>query len=527
MRPSILAALLSFAVTFASVPSTTAASLSSSAGRCPAGEVKMSNTGTTISQPINLAADVYKVLGIAPQNGVYDIGYACSNNHGKTNKWSKYKPIHFNKIGILTNAERISANHGLTLSNATFLDSKINGYTDWTYSPPTGGSGSPYRITDFANTDEQGYTGYNQNAVAPMLPYADINNPNVVLWDSAAGYYPRIIPSYKYTRSQMQGTTSNMELLLSEFTDKLNNGKDIGNYVVAVLCVVGTGLYVANSFNNIKRSLSSDLLYIDFEDYKDLFGQLSIFPDEHAYTLYPVINPIEPGTYGDVIGSGTNGRHVGRFIPFPGAPTLKLVKTSLQTISMDPAGGNVLIRNTRTSTGVMMGQLTIPFQATTSSQPNTSTMPQVPSGMIPTYSTDATAIIQITVTLNNTKSRTKVVDGVTVSAAPRQTTINARNVHISNIAYADTNSINGGGGSSKVVCAFMQDLSVSNSNTTQEITIEAGKSKKVMMQFNLDRGWGVGFPSGAPYLGLTYNLFINSNSEQLALDTNGAYFFKP
>lgn len=487
----------------------------------------MSNASGFITQPINIEADVYKVLRLSAKNGVHDIGYACSNKHGKTNKWNKYKPINFNKPGILTIAERISANHGLTMPNATFLDAKINGYEDWTYSPPIGPSSSWFRIHDFVNTDEPGYTGYNHNAVPPMLPYADINNPDVVIWDSAVDYYPRIIPSYKYSRDKMQGTTSNMELFLSEFTDKLNNGKQLGKYVVAVICVVGNGLYVANSFNNIERSLSSDLLYIDFEDYKDLFGQSALFPDEHAYTLYPVINPIEPETYGDVIGSGTNGRHVGRFIPFPGAPTLKLVKTSLQTISLDPAGGSVLIRNTRTSTGVMMGQLEIPFQATTSSQPNTSTMPQIPSGMIPTYSTDATAIIQIIVTLNNTKSRTKVVDGVTVSATPRQTTINARNVHISNIAYADTDSNNGGGGSSKVVCEFMQDLSISNGNVTQEITIEAGQSKKVMMQFNLDRGWGVGLPSGAEYIGLTYNLFINSLSEQLAIDTQGAYFFKP
>lgn len=473
----------------------------------------MSNSGTTISQPVNIAADVYKVLGISAKGGVYDTGYACSNDHGQIKIFNKYKPITASTVGIVTSEDRKKANHNLQLSEAKYLDAKIQGYDKWTYIKPT----PPYRITDFVNTDEAGYYGYNHNAVAPLQM-----DQNVVVWNTASqSGCPMIIPSYKYTRNQMQGTTANMELYLSEFTDKNNNGAELGGYVIAVACVVRNILYVANSFNNIARSLSTDLCTIDINQFSAFANAID---DETVTDLYPVINPFTPTTYKGVYTglstSGTNGYNNGRFIPFPEAPVMKLVKTSIQTISLDPAGGNVKIRNTNKSTGVMLGEITIPFVA---GQPNQSTLPQVPSGMVPVSSDSATSIMEITVTLNNTKSRTKVVGGVSVSASPVTTTINVDDIHIAYVSYMDTSY---GGGAGKVVCQVMQDLSSGNGQTTREITIEAGKSKKVMLQFSFQRGWGVGFTSGAPYLGLVYSLYINSTSEALAIDTQGTYYFR-
>lgn len=46
-----------------------------------------------IWSPVNLE-EVYNVLGVTP-TGMPDVGYICSNAHGRINKWSKIKPIRY------------------------------------------------------------------------------------------------------------------------------------------------------------------------------------------------------------------------------------------------------------------------------------------------------------------------------------------------------------------------------------------------------------------------------------------------
>jgi hypothetical protein len=52
----------------------------------------MANNNGIISAPIGLIPDVYGVLNLVAQGGLYDIGYACQNSHGRINRWAKYKP---------------------------------------------------------------------------------------------------------------------------------------------------------------------------------------------------------------------------------------------------------------------------------------------------------------------------------------------------------------------------------------------------------------------------------------------------
>lgn len=65
----------------------------------------MPNNGTRIytenGKGIDLRADVYKVLGITRRRNGYDLGYACTNTHGKINPDSLYKPFavsNYNRI---------------------------------------------------------------------------------------------------------------------------------------------------------------------------------------------------------------------------------------------------------------------------------------------------------------------------------------------------------------------------------------------------------------------------------------------
>lgn len=47
------------------------------------------NNNKRITAPVGIVADIAKALGV----GSGDLGYLCSNKHGKTNKWSRFKPI--------------------------------------------------------------------------------------------------------------------------------------------------------------------------------------------------------------------------------------------------------------------------------------------------------------------------------------------------------------------------------------------------------------------------------------------------
>lgn len=48
----------------------------------------MAHSNGVITAPVGIDADIAPVLGV----GSYDLGYLCSNAHGKINKWSYIKP---------------------------------------------------------------------------------------------------------------------------------------------------------------------------------------------------------------------------------------------------------------------------------------------------------------------------------------------------------------------------------------------------------------------------------------------------
>lgn len=147
----------------------------------------MVNNGI-VSKPIN-PQEIYYLLGVAPQ-GFYDIGYLCSNKHGRINPYSFHKPVRNNKLFFTSDLDFEGEyngkldNYGLRINGyATYAagsdDDKImdelikpayyivgssagvkNGM-EWTYMPPEGIIGvSPYRLLDF--------DGYNHNAPMPI-----------------------------------------------------------------------------------------------------------------------------------------------------------------------------------------------------------------------------------------------------------------------------------------------------------------------------------------------------------------------
>lgn len=111
----------------------------------------MPNNGTRIytenGKGIDLRADVYKVLGITCRRNGYDLGYACTNTHGKINPWAKFKPVICSSPFSDTFWRGDDGKCGFTVNVNTeefhtfTKEDVLNFYrdsTNWTYNPPAG-----------------------------------------------------------------------------------------------------------------------------------------------------------------------------------------------------------------------------------------------------------------------------------------------------------------------------------------------------------------------------------------------------
>jgi hypothetical protein len=112
--------------------------------------------------------DIGKLLGV----GSTHLGYLCSNQHGKTNRYSKYKPMRIAGLKEPTEAQMMEANYGysipemMSVSNALNIvdgTSSVSAPSDyslelspscgWWYYPPTGETAAPFRQGDFREYD--------------------------------------------------------------------------------------------------------------------------------------------------------------------------------------------------------------------------------------------------------------------------------------------------------------------------------------------------------------------------------------
>ena len=107
----------------------------------------MSVNNGKITPPISID-DVKQVLG-EPSN---DLATLCRS--AKLNMFSRFKPVPYPKLFDVTDAERKSIGHGIipTSKTSTSLSGDLIKQTaqlNWTYTKPSGGSSSPYRLGDF------------------------------------------------------------------------------------------------------------------------------------------------------------------------------------------------------------------------------------------------------------------------------------------------------------------------------------------------------------------------------------------
>lgn len=117
------------------------------------------STNGEIWAPINLE-EVYNVLGITPV-GMPDVGYICSNQHGRINKWSKVKPIRYDTPRALQETEfkgtyadnNQGIYYGLEASTEAGRLIQLHDAT-WNYLAPRPGT-DWCRLTDFDGYDHQ------------------------------------------------------------------------------------------------------------------------------------------------------------------------------------------------------------------------------------------------------------------------------------------------------------------------------------------------------------------------------------
>ena len=119
------------------------------------------NENRLISAPVGIVADIASVLGVPSS----DLGYLCSNLHGHTNKWSRFKPlVHFNNdrsyhlLEEYENGGTLYMGDGTcgldipyteAISNAVASEKYFNGEMKWGYIAPEPNAKQPARALDF------------------------------------------------------------------------------------------------------------------------------------------------------------------------------------------------------------------------------------------------------------------------------------------------------------------------------------------------------------------------------------------
>ncbi len=94
--------------------------------------------------------------------------------NGDINKFARFKAVAYPSGEPISEAQRRSVNHGITIpdvvtsssiTGAAIMDAAAN---DWQYTRPTGGVNDPYRMADFRNEVNATGMGYYKDAVPPI-----------------------------------------------------------------------------------------------------------------------------------------------------------------------------------------------------------------------------------------------------------------------------------------------------------------------------------------------------------------------
>ena len=180
--------------------------------KLPSGEG--TNNGITVSM-------VGATLGTTSK----DVGRLCTNQN--INKWSKWKPVSYNKLSGITQTELRAAHYGLLFPpvlTGSFYGSKSElvkmmkpgDAANWRYQPPQGGAASSYRLGDFRN--------YLHDSIPPLYSnYSKTwdNKPKTLKWIEQEN---TLKVNISFSGSQEEGATE-WNLKMTDFNFNVFNNQ--------------------------------------------------------------------------------------------------------------------------------------------------------------------------------------------------------------------------------------------------------------------------------------------------------------
>ena len=132
----------------------------------------MGHNSTHVYSPVNQPDDLEPFLAVGRRaDGYYHLEDYCRSP--RANKFARYKAVAYPQMEPISEAQRKSVAHGITLptpvrSTSINGDSIMDACTlDWGYHQPTGGAAEPYRESDFVQGPNTS-NGYYHYAVPPI-----------------------------------------------------------------------------------------------------------------------------------------------------------------------------------------------------------------------------------------------------------------------------------------------------------------------------------------------------------------------
>lgn len=202
----------------------------------------MANSGGLITPPVSIQ-DVRQVLG----NSSTDLGTLCKAS--QINMWAKYKPVPYAKIDTTDEFDKTTNKWKSTarwwrdkiingIDSGAYcgfiiptkdVDSLTGGEPDgWTVKRPSGGTNSPYRLTDFAC--------YYHGAVCPF----SVTLPTTAVW----------------TGSDISGKVRVSRPSVHEYNLTLNDIMAGGTAYFGVAIIVGTSVYTKTQASTSEALIS-------------------------------------------------------------------------------------------------------------------------------------------------------------------------------------------------------------------------------------------------------------------------------
>ena len=211
-----------------------------------------------------------------------DVANLCT--HQAINKWSKYKPVRFNKVSGLTEAEFKQSNYGFNIISNT-----ANVFNNsWGYVKPVGGNSSPYRIGDFR--------GYEHNEQPPIYLAEDYLSQK---WNVFADSNPTLIatPTLRTGGVAYNGVVNN-RLNVEDLKISNTGTWEFKDLYFSLAAQEGSNFRIVTAKNPLSSGNQAGISSIDGSP---LCTYLSSLSTGREVTIYPFLNTRGDNVLGTIV----------------------------------------------------------------------------------------------------------------------------------------------------------------------------------------------------------------------------------